>query len=164
MLLENLRYFKEASKMTYEQIAEESKTPLSTVKNIFMGKSEPLASNLYRIAKALNVSLEDILADSNVVLSSETIVEVKEALEEVKGTLAETEENLAEAMESATIIESERDLIKLENKRLKTENERLKCEAANLSTELKLIKQELQHKDELLELHKFYRKLIPNTN
>ena len=164
MLLENLRYFKEASKMTYEQIAEESKTPLSTVKNIFTGKSEPLASNLYRIAKALNVSLEDILADSNVVLSSETLIEVQEELEEVKGTLAETEENLAEAMESATIIESERDLIKLENKRLKSENERLRCEAANLSTELKLIKQELQHKDELLELHKFYRKLIPNNN
>ena len=142
MLLENLRYYKEASKMTYEQIAEESKTPLSTVKNIFSGKSEPLASNLYRIAKALNVSLENILADTNLVLSSETIIEVKETLEEVK--------------ESANIMESERDLIKLENERLKVEN-------ANLTTELQLLKKELQHKDELLELHKFYRKLIPGN-
>jgi transcriptional regulator with XRE-family HTH domain len=141
MLLENLRYYKEASKMTYEQIADASKTPLSTVKNIFSGKSEPLASNLYRIAKALNVPLENILADANVVLSSESIIEVKETLEEVK--------------ESANIMESERDLIKLENERLKVEN-------ANLTTELQLLKKELQHKDELLELHKFYRKLIPN--
>ena len=150
MLLENLRYFKEVSKKTYEQIADESKTPLSTIKNIFTGKSEPLASTLYRISTALGVSLEDILADANVVLSSETIVEVKEALEEA-------EENLSAVKETATIMESERDLTKIENERLRREN-------ANLNTELQLLKQELQHKDELLELHKFYRKLIPNTN
>jgi transcriptional regulator with XRE-family HTH domain len=142
MLLENLRYYKEASKMTYEQLAEESKTPLSTVKNIFSGKSEPLASTLYRISKALKVSLEDLLADANVVLTSKSIIEVKETLEEVK--------------ENATIMESERDLIKIENERLKVEN-------ANMTTELQLLKQELQHKDELLELHKFYRKLLPNN-
>lgn len=142
MLLENLRYFKEASQMTYEQIAEESKTPLSTVKNIFSGKSEPLASTLYRISTALKVSLEDILADANVVLSPKSLIEVQETLEEVK--------------ESANIMESERDLTKIENERLKIEN-------AKLQTELQLLKQELQHKDELLELHKFYRKLIPNN-
>ena len=142
MLLENLRYYREVSKMTYEQLAEQSKTPLSTVKNIFSGKSEPLASTLYRISRALDVPLEDILADANVVLSSKSLIEVTEALEEVK--------------ESATIMESERDLTKIENERLKVEN-------ANLKTELLLLKQELQHKDELLELHKFYRKLIPNN-
>lgn len=163
MLLENLRYYKEASKMTYEQIAEESKTPLSTVKNIFSGKSEPLASTLHRISKAINVPLENLLADANVVLASSSIIEVQETLEEVKETLAETEENLAKVEESATIIESERDIIKIENKRLKTENERLKVDNTNLNTELQLLKQELQHKDELLELHKFYRKLIPNN-
>ena len=156
MLLENLRYYKEASRMTYEQIAEDSKTPLSTVKNIFSGKSEPLASTLYRISTALKVQLEDLLADANVVLTSTSIIEVQE-------TLAETEENLAEVKESATIMESERDIIKIENKRLKTENERLKVDNAKLNTELQLLKQELQHKDELLELHKFYRKLIPNN-
>lgn len=156
MLLENLRYFKEASKMTYEQIAEESKTPLSTVKNIFSGKSEPLASTLYRISRALKVPLEDILADANVVLSSTSLIEVQETLEEVKETLAETEESLAEVKETANIMESMRDITKIENERLKIEN-------AKLTTELQLLKQELQHKDELLELHKFYRKLIPNN-
>lgn len=163
MLLENLRYYKEASHLTYEQIAEESKTPLSTVKNIFSGKNEPLASTLFRISAALKVSLDDLLADANLVLSSKTIIEVQETLEEVKETLAETEENLAEVKETANIMESERDIIKIENKRLKTENERLTNENNNLNTELRLLKQELQHKDELLELHKFYRKLIPNN-
>lgn len=149
MLLENLRYYKEASKMTYEQIAEESKTPLSTVKNIFSGKSDPLASTLHRISKALNVPLEDLLADANVVLASSSIIEVQESL-------VEAQETIEVVKETATIMESERDLTKIEN-------ERLKVEIANLKTELQLLKQELQHKDELLELHKFYRKLIPNN-
>jgi transcriptional regulator with XRE-family HTH domain len=149
MLLENLRYYREASNMTYEQLSEESKTPLSTIKNIFSGKNEPLVSTLQRIAKALNVTLDDLLADANVVVSSASIIEVQE-------TLAETEENLAKVEESATIMESERDLTKIEN-------ERLKVEISNIKTELQLLKQELQHKDELLELHKFYRKLIPNN-
>lgn len=149
MLLENLRYYKEASKMTYEQIAEESKTPLSTVKNIFSGKSEPLASTLYRISTALKVPLEDLLADANVVLASSSIIEVQESL-------VEAQETIEVVKETATIMESERDLTKIEN-------ERLKVEIANLKTELQLLKQELQHKDELLELHKFYRKLIPNN-
>jgi transcriptional regulator with XRE-family HTH domain len=149
MLLENLKYYKEASRMTYEQIAEESKTPLSTVKNIFSGKSEPLASTLHRISKALNVPLEDLLADANVVLASTSIIEVQESL-------VEAQETIEVVKETATIMESERDLTKIEN-------ERLKVEIANLKTELQLLKQELQHKDELLELHKFYRKLIPNN-
>jgi transcriptional regulator with XRE-family HTH domain len=149
MLLENLRYYKEASKMTYEQIAEESKTPLSTVKNIFSGKSEPLASTLHRISKALNVPLEDLLADANVVLASSSIIEVQESL-------VEAQETIEVVKETATIMESERDLTKIEN-------ERLKVEIAKLNTELQLLKQELKHKDELLELHKFYRKLIPNN-
>ena len=163
MLLENLKFYKEASKLTYEQIAEESKTPLSTVKNIFSGKNEPLASTLHRISTALKVSLEDLLADANVVLASSSIIEVKETLEEVKETLANTEENLAKVEENATIMESERDITKIENKRLKAENERLKVDNSKLNTELQLLKQELLHKDELLELHKFYRKLIPSN-
>ena len=87
MLLENLRYYKEASKMTYEELAEKSKTPLSTVKNIFSGKCEPLASTLYRISNALKVSLEDLLADANVVLSPKSLVEVKESAEAIEEEL-----------------------------------------------------------------------------
>lgn len=139
MLLENLRYFREASKMTYEQLAKESKTPLSTVKNIFSGKCEPLASTLHRISRALNVTLEDLLADSNVVLANKSLIEVQETLEEVQ--------------ESSNLMEAERDLIKIENERLKVEN-------ANMATELQLLKKELQHKEELLAVHNFYRTYI----
>ena len=134
MLLENLRYFKEVSKMTYEQIAEESTTPLSTVKRIFSGDSEPLASTLYRIAKALKVSLDDILADTNVVLSPKTLIEVKE---------------------NAEVVEAERDLVLVEL-------EMLRAKTIAQDTEIQLLKERLQHKDELLALHNFYNKLKSN--
>ena len=132
MLLENLRTLKKDSGMTFKDIADKSHLPESTVKRVFAGDHEPYASTLHRIVKALGGSLDDILADTNVVLSPKTIVEVKE---------------------NAEVVEAERDLISIENERLKVEN-------AALTTEVQLLKMELQHKDELLAVHDFYNKLI----
>ena len=87
MLLNNLRKLKEESGMTFEEIAEASNTPESTVKRIFAGKCEPLASTLYRIVKALNGSLDDVLADTNVVLSPNTLAEVKKSADMAEAEL-----------------------------------------------------------------------------
>lgn len=87
MLLNNLRKLKDDSGMTFEEIAEASKTPESTVKRIFSGKCEPLASTLYRIVKALNGSLDDVLADTNIVLSPKTLVEVKKTADMAEAEL-----------------------------------------------------------------------------
>ena len=87
MLLENLKELKKASNMTYEEIAIASRTPESTVKNIFSGKCEPLASTLYRIVTAMNGSLDDVLADTNIVLSPKTLVEVQKNAEAIEAEL-----------------------------------------------------------------------------
>ena len=143
MWLENLKELKKSSGMTSKQISDVTKIPESTIKRIFAGTTnDPSVSTIHRIVIALGGSLDNILADTDAILAPETIVEVKETLEEVK--------------ETANVMEAERNLIKVENERLKIEN-------ANMATELQLLKMELQHKDELLELHKFYRKLIPNN-
>lgn len=102
MLLNNLRKLKEVSDMTYEEIAEKSKTSLSTVKNIFSGKCEPLASTLYRIVDAMGGSLDDVLADTNIVLSPKTLVEVQKN--------AETAEAELETMRTKTA-EQEKELL-----------------------------------------------------
>lgn len=123
--------------MSSKQIAEVTKLPERTVNRIFSGDTDnPYVDTLHRIVTALGGSLDDILADTKVVVASETLVEVKETLEEVKGT--------------ANVMEAERDLIKVENERLKVEN-------ANMATELQLLKKELQHKEELLALHNYYK-------
>ena len=131
MLLNNLRKLKEVSRMTYEEVAEESKTPLSTVKHIFSGDCEPLASTLYRIVKALGGSLDDVLADTNIVLSPKTLAEVKE---------------------NAEVVEAERDLIL-------AELEMLRAKTTAQAAEIVLLKERLQHKEELLALHNYYNKL-----
>ena len=133
MLLNNLKELKEASGMTYEEIAEESKTPLSTVKHIFSGKVEPLASTLYRIVKSMNGSLDDILADTNIVLSPKTLIEVEE---------------------KAEVVEAERDLVR-------AELEMLRAKTAAQDAEIVLLKERLQHKDEILALINYFAKIKP---
>lgn len=134
MLLNNLRKLKDVSNMTYEEIAQKSQTPLSTVKRIFKGDCEPLASTLYRIAKALGGSLDDVLADTNIILSPKT---------------------LAEVQENAEVVEAERDLVL-------AELEMLRAKTTAQEAEIVLLKERLQHKEELLALHNYYNKLKTN--
>ena len=133
MLLDNLRRLKDVSDMTYEEIAKESKTPLSTVKHIFLGKCEPLASTLYRIVKAMNGSLDDVLADTNIVLSPKT---------------------LAEVQENAEVVEAEHKIIC-------AELEMLRAKTTAQETEILLLKERLQHKDEILALINYFAKIKP---
>ena len=46
--------------------------------------------------------------------------------------------------------------------RIVAENETLKTTNAGLVDRIRVLEMQLSHKDELLELHDFYRKLIPN--
>ena len=135
MLIEKLKYYKDVSNLTYEQISEKSKTPLSTVKNIFLGKCEPLATTLRRISTALNVSLDDLLDDTNVIIAPPSLVEVKAAVE-----VAEAQIEVVEA-----------------------KNDILESKVAALEKEIALLKMELQHKDELLAVHKQYLAIIKSN-
>ena len=133
MLLTNLKKLKDASDMTYEEIATKSKTPLSTVKHIFSGKCEPLASTLYRIVTAMGGSLDDVLADTNIVLSPKT---------------------LAEVQENAEVVEAERDLVI-------AELEMLRAKTSAQETEILLLKEQIKHKDEILALINYFAKIKP---
>ena len=150
MWLDNIKELKKTTGMSVKQIADKTKLPERTVARIFSGDTDnPYVDTLHRIVTALGGSLDDILADTKVVVATESLVEVKESLVEVQ-------EILEEVKVTANVMEAERDLIKIENERLKVEN-------ANMATELQLLKRELQHKDELLALHSFYSKFIPHN-
>ena len=133
MLLNNLKRLRETSKMTFEELAIASATPISTVKHIFSGACEPLASTLYRIVKAMNGSLDDVLADTNIVLSPKT---------------------LAEVQETAEAVEAERDLVL-------AELEMLRAKTAAQEAEIQLLKERLQHKEEILALINYFAKTKP---
>lgn len=133
MWLENLIELKKKTGMSVKQIAEKSKLPERTVTRIFSGETDhPYADTLDIIVKALGYDLGYIFADTKVIVASDELVIIKESVD---------------------VVEAERDL-KL------AENEILKSKVAALTTENELLKNELQHKDELLALHNYYKSVI----
>ena len=132
MWLDNLKELKKSKGMTLTQIADATKLPESTIKRIFSGETtDPYVTTIHRIVIALGGSLDHILAETNAVLSPETIVEVKEVAE---------------------VVEAERDLVL-------AELEVLRAKTAAQETEIQLLKERLQHKEELLAVHNYYLKL-----
>ena len=133
MWLENLKELKKKTGMSSKQIAERTRLPERTVNRIFAGESEhPYADTLDLIVKALGYDLGDIFADTGVIVATTELVEIKESVD---------------------VVEAERDLTLAENEMLKAKN-------AALTTEIELLKKELQHKDELLALHNYYKSVI----
>ena len=119
--------------MSTKQIAERTRLPERTVNRIFAGESDhPYADTLDLIVKAMGYDLGDVFSDTKVVIATDDLVEIKETVD---------------------IVEAERDLSLAENEMLKTK-------VAALTTEVELLKKELQHKDELLALHNYYKSVI----
>lgn len=142
MWLDNLKELKKRTGMSTKQIAEKTNLPERTVNRIFSGDTDnPYVDTLHRIVTILGGSLDDILADTKVVVATESLVEVKE--------------NLAEVQESANVIEAERDLIAIENAMLKEK-------VLALTNENDMLKMQLLHKDEIIALHNYYNKLKTN--
>ena len=133
MWLENLRELRKKTGMSPKQIADKTKLPERTVTRIFSGETEhPYADTLDLIVKALGFDLGDIFADTGAIVATEKLVEMTENI---------------------NVVEAERDLIL-------TENEMLKSKNAALTAENELLKKEIQHKDELLALHNYYKTVI----
>lgn len=137
MWLDKLKELKATKGMTAKQIADKTKLPERTVVRLFSGETDnPYVDTLHRIVTALGGSLDDILADTKVVVATETLAEVKE---------------------SADVITAERDRIAEENTRLKEQIADLKWQVASLTTERGLLELQLKHKDELLEMQRQHR-------
>ena len=136
MWLDNLKELKKKTGMSAKQIADKTNLPERTVSRFFSGDTDnPYVDTLHRIVTVLGGSLDDILADTKVVVG---------------------EQNLVTLQENVEVVTAERDLILVENDMLKAKN-------AALTTEIELLKKELQHKEELLALHNYYNKLKPNN-
>lgn len=132
MWLDRLKELKKAKGMTSKQIADATKIPESTVKRIFSGETDnPYVDTLRRIVIALDSSLDEIFAETKVIVATETLAEVKENVE---------------------VVETERDLLLIEL-------EMLRAKTAAQETEIMLLKERLQHKEELLAVHNYYNKL-----
>lgn len=135
MWLDNIKELKKAKGMSVKQIAEKTNLPERTVTRIFSGDTDnPYVDTLHRIVTVLGGSLDDILADTKVVVG---------------------EKDLATLQENVDTVTAERDLIVAENAILKDK-------VTTLTAENEMLKMQLMHKDEIIALHNYYNKLKPN--
>lgn len=134
MWLDNLKELKKAKGMTSKQIANATNIPESTIKRIFSGDTDnPYVDTVRRIAIALDSSLDEIFAETKVVVATET---------------------LAEVQENAVAVEAEKEVIEIKN-------DMLEAKITAMTMEIELLKKELQHKDELLAVYNYFTKIKP---
>ena len=123
MWLDNLKELKKTKGMSAKQIAEKTNLPERTVNRILAGDTDnPYVDTLHRIVTVLGGSLDDILADTKVVVG---------------------EENLVKLQENVEVVTAERDLITAENAILKDK-------VATLTAENDMLKMQLKHKEEII--------------
>lgn len=131
MWLDNLKELKKSKGMTSKQIAEKTNLPERTVTRIFSGDTDnPYVDTLHRIVTVLGGSLDDILADTKVVVG---------------------DHNLVTLQENVDVAVAERDLLAVENSTLKSQ-------VAALTAENELLRLKLAHKEEIIALHNYYNK------
>lgn len=107
--------------------------PERTITRILSGETpNPRIDTIIELGAAVGLTPQELFADTNIVAATKSIVEIQE---------------------NANVVEAERDLTI-------AENEMLKAKVAALTTEIELLKKELQHKDELLALHNYYKSVI----
>ena len=84
MWLDILKSLKKEKGLSVKQIAERTNLPERTVNRIFSGDTDnPYMTTLIPIVNVLGGSLDDIFADTKVVVATETIVELQENVEAV---------------------------------------------------------------------------------
>lgn len=136
MWLDNLKNLKKEKGLSAKQIAEKTNLPERTVNRILSGETDnPYVDTLHRIVTVLDGSLDDILADTKVIVA---------------------DKSLAEVQEKSDIVTAEKDL-------LLAENSILKEKIAALTSENEMLKMKIMHKDEIIALHNYYNKLNTKT-
>lgn len=124
---------KEKGNPPFKKIAEETNLPERTIARIFSGDTNnPYVSTLDLIVKALGGSLDEVFTDTKVVVGNEKMVELQATIDIVNG---------------------EKDI-------LVAENNLLKDKVVNLTAEIDLLKKDLEHKEEIINLHNFYNNAL----
>ena len=147
MWLDNLKELKKEKGMSSKQIAEKTNLPERTVIRIFAGDTDnPYVDTLRRIVAVLGGSLDDLFAESKIVVASQDLVAAQEEVNRLNQEI----ERLNQEIER----------LNTEIALLTTENTIIKDKNVTLSSEVDLLRLKLEHKEEIIALHNHYKSLM----
>lgn len=133
MWLDNLKELKKKTGMSSKQIAEATNLPERTVARIFSGETDkPYVDTLRRIVAVLGGSLDDLFAESKIVVANSDLV----------------------------ALQAEYDKLNNETALLQAENAVLKDKLVTLEAENDRLRLTLSHKEEIISLHNYYKSLM----
>ena len=133
MWLEKLRELREKTGITIKQIAEKKQLSEKTVARIFSGETDrPYMDTLCDIVSVLDGSLDDIFSETDARLASADL----------------------------TALQNELDKLRTDINILGAENSMLKDKVTSLNTELDFTRLKLEHKEEIISIHNYYRAII----
>jgi transcriptional regulator with XRE-family HTH domain len=133
MWLDNLKELKKKTGMSAKQIADKTNLPERTVARIFSGDTDnPYVDTLRRIVAVLGGSLDDLFAESKIVVGGQDLL----------------------------TLQSEVDRLTAENGLITAENVILKDKVVTLNAEIDLLRMKLEHKEEIINLHNYYKSVI----
>ena len=133
MWLDNLKELKKKTGMSSKQIAEATNLPERTVARIFSGETDkPYVDTLRRIVAVLGGSLDDLFAESKIVVANADLV----------------------------ALQAEYDKLNNETALLQAENAVLKDKLVTIEAENDRLRLTLAHKEEIISLHNYYKSLM----
>ena len=113
MWLDNLKELKKSSGMSAKQIADATHIPESTVKRIFAGDTDnPYVDTLRRIVAVLGGSLDDLFAESKLVVANTDLITLQAERDKLA---AENATLKAELDRLHLILEHKEEIIALHN-------------------------------------------------
>ena len=136
MWLDNLKELKVKTGMSSKQIAEKTNLPERTVARIFSGDTDnPYVDTLRRIVAVLGGSLDDLFAESKIVVANTDLIALQAEFDKLSNEFA--------------LLQAENVVMKDKVVTLEAENDRLRLTLA--------------HKEEIISLHNYYNKLKSNN-
>lgn len=132
MWLDNLKELKKKTGMSTKHIADLTNLPERTVARIFSGDTDnPYVDTLRRIVAVLGGSLDDLFAESKIVVANTDLISLQAEYDKL--------------LNDAAVLQAENVMLKDKVVTLETENDRLRLTLA--------------HKEEIISLHNYYNKL-----
>ena len=138
MWLDRIKERRKELGYTVKYISQEAKVPERTVSRIFSGETAlPYADTLYHIAVVLDLSLDELLADSKSVVGNQHYITLHQDIDTLTTEVERLNGELA---------------------LLCAENSVLKDKVGVLTTENDILRLKLEHKEEIIALHNYYMK------